>query len=252
MPQTFQSLCAGLAPVERDAELERLEAALAAFNRRPELAPIHHWTPELRAERWAVFSLHCRELYKASSVPVRFATIDLLRLEAWLPKAYGEMAAMLLELRDKPKLTAIGGARGRGKTGMACGLVRAFCRLGRPALYARVRDFFDALDGVPWAEKTAVKERYAKPDLLVLDEVQVRDAGKGWQDNDLTTLIDRRYSEERATVLLSNLNPAALVQNLGDSVHRRLNEEGQIWETNWPQLDPLRQQYDQRRRNDNG
>jgi hypothetical protein len=199
------------------------------------------WTPELRAERWAAFVRLCRANYLAACVPDEFVGIDLMRLPDWIPAGYRDLASVLLTMRDEPeqwktRLIGIGGDRGRGKSGLGCGLIRAFCRLGYSALYARVRDFFDALDGVPWEQKPSIKDRFTRPDLLVLDEVQVRDSGKAWQDNELTTLIDRRYGDKSATVLLSNLKPDAFMINLGESINRRLAEGYGIYETDWPRL----------------
>jgi IstB-like ATP binding protein len=231
------------APISRriDPEARRLDGAFEAYWRRIDDAQHHtpHWTPELRAERWAGFRNECWRMFRAARVPDRFRTIDLLKLPEWIPPGYRALSEILLGLRDKPMLIAIGGDRGRGKTAMAGGLIRAFCRLGRSALYARVKDFFDELDGAPWEQKPSAKERYATPSLLVLDEIQMRDAGKAWQDSELTTLIDRRYGESRATLLLSNLKPAALDEHLGESVKRRLSEEGGTYETDWPLLSAL-------------
>jgi DNA replication protein DnaC len=158
------------------------------------------------------------------------------------------MAGLLLGLIERPQLVAIGGERGTGKSAMACGLANAFCDLNQRARYATVARYFEVLSSAPWEEKAAARERFRRADLLVLDEVQVRDADRAWQDNELTSLIDARYADERATVLVSNLTPAALEQNLGASVCRRLNEQGGVYEAAWPQLEPLRQAWEAQRR----
>jgi DNA replication protein DnaC len=215
-----------------------LQQALARFLQNLPSARLE--TPALLAERAAQFALKCAELRRVSGVPARFSTIDLRDHAKWLPAEYVELSDMLRTLITQPVLIAIGGDRGTGKTGMACGLVNAFCDLGRPAMYRRVADFFDELGSRPWEGKSALRSAYAEPDLLVLDEVQVRDADKQWQDNELTTLIDRRYGENRATVLLSNLKPAAFKTNIGESVVRRLIEEGGMFEATWQRIDVLR------------
>jgi DNA replication protein DnaC len=131
------------------------------------------------------------------------------------------------------------GDRGRGKTHLACGLVNAFCDLGRRGVYRRMRDYFNDLSRVEWAAKDKVRRLYLDPALLVLDEVQVRDADREWQDNELTDLIDRRWARHRSTVMLANCEPAALWKNLGASIQRRVIESGDVWQTDWPRIKEL-------------
>lgn len=249
MTQTLRSLSESYpasSEAERDPEEDRLERAFLAWNRRlnDSRSQTPRITPEMRAERWALYAHECRQLFSQAKVPDRFSTVDLHKLPDWSPDGYRDLAQLLLTLREvqpdgAARIIAIGGDRGRGKTALACGLIRDFCRLGRSALYARVRDYFDALDGVPWEEKPRVKQKYQMPELLVMDEVQVRDAGKAWQDNELTHLIDHRYGAGLVTVLLSNLKPGALTANLGESINRRLGEGYGIVETDWPLLSAL-------------
>lgn len=194
-------------------------------------------SPALIAERAALFALECRKLHAASCVPPRYAKLGLRTFPEWMPVKYRALAEVLTDLIDRPLLLAIGGERGTGKTGLGCALANAFCDLGRPALYARAFDFFDVLSSAPWEKKHEIRKQFRAPALLVLDEVQVRDADRSWQDNELTTLIDGRYADEKATVLLSNLTPEALEQNVGMSIWRRLIEQGGVYETEWPRLE---------------
>jgi DNA replication protein DnaC len=195
---------------------------------------------DLLAERAAIFALECRKLREASGVPARYAKLDLRDRPAWMPEKWQKLADILLEIIDAPLLLAIGGERGTGKTGLGCALVNAFCGLRRPGMYRRAFDFFDEMSAASWTDKSAVRAAYRRPDVLVLDEVQVRDADRQWQDNELTTLIDGRYADEKATVLLSNLTPDALEANVGMSVWRRLIEQGGVFKANWPRLEVLR------------
>jgi hypothetical protein len=108
--------------------------------------------------------------------------------------------------------------------------------LARPAVYRRIADYFDQLSGAPWEAKQKIRTAHLTPELLVLDEVQVRESDREWQDNELTSLIDRRYGDRRLTVLISNLTPDALRENLGLSIWRRLSEEGGVYEADWPRI----------------
>jgi hypothetical protein len=203
-------------------------------------------TPELLAELAALYRLECRRLIESAHVPARFAGIlisDILserHRSTWLPAGYVELARVLDGQVEQPNLLAIGGDRGTGKTQLGCSLINTFCGLNRPALYLRVADYFGALGSAAWEQKEAVRAGAVRPALLVLDEVQVRDTNREWQDNELTTLIDRRYGEKRSTLLLSNLKPDALEKNVGASVWRRITDEGGVYETDWGRLESLR------------
>jgi DNA replication protein DnaC len=222
----------------RTRRREMLEEAFDVFN--STLAPVAHWSPEMKTARWARYAHETKVLFDTSGVPDRFREMDLYKLDLQrLPKGYLELAGVLRGLIERPQLMAVGGDRGLGKSALACGLVRAFCDLYRSSLYRRIADVFDELDAATWERKAEIRVAYSRPALLILDEVQVRDPNKAWQDNALTTLIDRRYADGLATVLLSNLKPAALVENLGESVHRRLDEEGGVYEADWPRIHEL-------------
>lgn len=194
---------------------------------------------ELRTERQARARWEAFQLVKASGVESHFAKADLRNLRAELPAQFRQLAARLRNLLAEPELIAVVGDRGRGKTWLGCALVHAFCHAQKPALYRRTKQFFDELSTAEWEAKEAVRRRYVAPALLVLDEVQVRDADRQWQDNELTSLIDRRYAADKATLLISNFSAEMLGNNLGESVTRRLTEGGGIWETPWGQIEEL-------------
>jgi hypothetical protein len=226
----------------------RIEAAFNAFCA-AELHDVYRWTPGIIAERWARFAHECVVMFAASGVPERFRDVDLDYLtERWLPEGYRKLGVVLMRQIDDPGLMAINGERGCGKTALACGLVRAFCHLGRPALYLRAHDLFDRLGAADWKDKDRVRADLRRPALLVIDEVQQRDEARQWQDNELTTLIDHRYADRKATVLLSNLTHAAFAENLGASIMRRLVEECGIYETTWPTIQQLQAAHEQANR----
>ena len=223
---------------------KRLDGAFQAFINRERRTrgwnPI--WTTQLRAEVYFRFALHCRELINASGVPEPERRWNLECLSPRLPAGYRELAGICLDLIDNPKLLAVIGDRGRGKSTIAYGLAIKFCELGRPALYCTAAEYFGELTGAPWEKKQEIRKKYFSTDLLVIDEVQVRDADKQFQDNELTTLVDRRYREDRATLILSNLKTEELKKNLGTSIWRRLIETGgDPIETDWERIEVIKQ-----------
>lgn len=238
------SLLAAKTPTTSPTEWgARLDAAFEAFiSRRSQerggWTPT--WTANLRAEMWAQFSHECRELLKASGVPPLDQAWNLEDVADWVPTGYRKVAKRMLKMIDEPVTLAINGGYGTGKSTLAWWLVTKFCNLGRPAVYRTASEMFNELNTAPWAQKQAAREQWIRPALLVIDEVQVRDAGKDWQDNELITLIDRRYREHKATLLMANLEPEELKDNLGGSIWRRLIETGgNPIDANWGRLKEL-------------
>lgn len=199
----------------------------------PPCRPISH---DLQAERRALQALERRQLQRHSGVEARYRDMDLRNLPRWVPAPYRAAAAALLDLLPTPQMVALCGERGTGKTALACGAVNAFCAAGKPAIYLMLLDFFSDLSKAPWDAKDAIWRKYLIPDLLVLDEVQVRSTDREWQEQELFRLIDKRYAAMKATVLISNLAPDALADSLGPSITRRLLEEGGAIACDWARL----------------
>ena len=184
-----------------------------------------------------------RELLSKAGVPIRYARADLDNVDAVPQAARGPYAKAVDKLKDaatKPVVIVLCGPRGPGKTHMACGLVRQFCKAGRPAVYAVTNDVFDAIKatyGNRELSEQRVESRFSSPALLVLDEFQERGA-TDWEDRKLTRLIDKRYADNKTTLLISNQTPKAFMAAAGDSIANRVLEGGIVIECTWPSLRP--------------
>jgi DNA replication protein DnaC len=164
-----------------------------------------------------------------------FLDVRLDRLPDWLPDGYRRMARHLLTMLKKPQTMALCGDRGRGKSALACGLVRAFCEKEMYARYLTANGFFNQISRDMQSELA----KLTKLHLLVIDEVQSR-SPPPWLEPQLAEIIDARYADSRPTLLLSCLPPAELQSNLGDSIHRRIIEQGGYLEADWPRIAEVR------------
>lgn len=125
---------------------------------------------------------------------------------------------------------AILGNRGTGKTQLAvCIAMRAAEKGG--VLYLTAFDFFLRIREA-FSRESKKTERQILAELtsirfLILDELQER-GESAWEDRLLTSLIDRRYRDKRATMLLANLSESEFRKSIGPNAEDRLREGGGI------------------------
>lgn len=132
------------------------------------------------------------------------------------------------------------GDRGSGKTQLATELVRDARMRRDKAKYTTSIDFFLSLREAFRSDKEAPTERkamepFVTPKLLVIDEIHER-GGSEWEDRMLRYVIDKRYGDRLDTVVIGNLRPEALFEQLGKSVRSRFEEIGTLIECvglNW-------------------
>lgn len=141
------------------------------------------------------------------------------------------------EIVQQGGIVALIGSRGTGKTQLAAELVVRACRDAKRAQYAKAMDFFVELrtsfkaDGE--GDETSIMQRYIRPWLLVLDNVDRR-GGSEWEDRMLTHLIDKRYDLGVATILIANLDLAAFADHVGADVIDRIRDGGGLIVADWP------------------
>jgi len=130
------------------------------------------------------------------------------------------------------------GERGPGKTQMAAfwGQETAF-QLKRARYYkshdflCTIREQFDK-DGHRSQKAREELHDAKKCHLLILDEWSEL-AGTDWEKRTMTNLIDHRYDNLLATVIITNHTPAEAIKAVGDSIWNRSEEIGGILVCNW-------------------
>jgi DNA replication protein DnaC len=153
------------------------------------------------------------EMLRQIGVPRRFLDATVKRMEPLTGSLY------------------ITGVRGTGKTHLAASIVREYV-LGRrpyvsnvawisvPDLLLKIRATFR--DRSEQSESGIIEE-YSDCRLLVLDDMGVEKTSE-WSLQTLYTIIDRRYREERQTIITSNLSLDELAERLDDRIASRLSE----------------------------
>lgn len=158
------------------------------------------------------------------------------RTELLGPKEWHECLTMLKGKLGTGFLLALVGNRGPGKTQLAVELMRHACEGLIASRYAHAMDIFIDIKGAyrrdaNRSERQVIDDYCAKP-LLVIDECQER-GETDWESRLLRYIIDRRYQDKKDTLLISNGEPKAIAENLGDSIMSRCNETGGLKECKW-------------------
>lgn len=175
-------------------------------------------------------------LFDAAECPPRHASMmfEHCRGEEWR-----KTANMLFSgLRNVKGFSAmLIGDRGPGKTQMAVHAIKFAClKLGWKCLYSKTVEMLLKLKQ-GWNENKSEIETlkpYMFPDLIVLDELQDRIEGD-WSNQILTYLFDKRYDQEKSTILIANIKAgdASVRACIGSSIYDRLFECGEIVNFDW-------------------
>lgn len=122
------------------------------------------------------------------------------------------------------------GDTGCGKTGAACYIVKRLLQKGFSGYYIDTNDLLETID-TSWSgeedKKAQARDKLLKlrtVDVLVLDDFGSEYAkNKEWLYNQFLKIIKHRYSENRPTIMASNIDPVNLMSNFDEGSFARLS-----------------------------
>lgn len=129
------------------------------------------------------------------------------------------------------------GDRGPGKTQMATYWAHQRAISGKG--YGKYIKTFDFLAKIKasWTDskqsEPEILRPYQRTKFLVLDEFQERSESE-WDNRTLTNILDHRYDDRLATVLICNLNDTELADRVPASILSRAEEVGGRVHCDWP------------------
>jgi len=133
------------------------------------------------------------------------------------------------EMRRRGTCLIFSGEPGTGKTHLACAIANAVIRQGSAALFITVGDAMRSIkrayDRDAGISEASAIDTLVGPDLLILDEVGA-DYGTEHSKTLLFDLLNKRYEQVCPTIILTNLDAAALREYFGERVMDRLREDG--------------------------
>lgn len=215
-------ICASMDAHRRAADEKRKEQALEKVRKEHEARLRAH------AATWAT-----------CGVPGRYnsCTFDNFKAETELQRAALEACERFPFLGDEE---GAGTARnlwllgpvGRGKTHLACAVLRAQHRDGESVVFTTPRDMIRDLRS-SWGERgSAAKEqealaRYTDCYALVIDDVGTS-FGKESELVQLFDVINERDAYDLHTIITSNLSPRQLLEVLGERIFSRLRDRALV------------------------
>lgn len=121
------------------------------------------------------------------------------------------------------------GNAGTGKTHLACAIANHLIAQGVSAVFTTVSDAMRAIKRTYDADSQMTElqaiQAFVDPGLLILDEVGAN-RGTEYEVQLVFDIINKRYENCRPTIILTNLDPQALRDCLGERVVDRLREGG--------------------------
>ncbi|MFI4861754.1 MAG: ATP-binding protein [Phycisphaerales bacterium JB063] len=127
----------------------------------------------------------------------------------------------------------LSGDRGRGKTQMAVCASREFAAKGKTVRYIRAMDLFrDLREGMNNNCESDRIKHFSRPHLLIIDDAHER-GDTEYETRSMVNLVDHRYGDEKATLLITNQSRAAFAKSVGPSIVSRIVESGVFIECDW-------------------
>jgi DNA replication protein DnaC len=155
----------------------------------------------------------------AQLIPPRFQGA---KLGEFSPKMVDQITGWQ-EISGEGKNLVIFGPVGVGKSRAACAAVRKACAAG-PILFRPSGEMLNDLrpGGAPGAF-----DALASVPMLIVDDLGVEKV-TDWTTEQIDLLINRRWLDEKPTVITTNLEPADLSAHVGERAYSRLVGEGAV------------------------
>jgi len=157
------------------------------------------------------------------SIPLEYHHAELTGFPASVEEA--ARAWLSTGLAQAPGDLIVYGDGGTGKTHLACALTKEALRGGRDVTYRQMNNIYeevqDATDNQFEERPNAIKPRYKRAPVLVLDEIGAG-SNSDFERRTLLEIISDRLVHKRPTVVTTNLSLNQIAAKLDDRLASRL------------------------------
>jgi DNA replication protein DnaC len=183
---------------------------------------------DCRCRRARIAAAHVRSL--EARIPRRYRAIsfehsDVFEMERRFPSQVRALRAFVRDIDanlDAGRGLWLTGGFGTGKTALAMIVSRAAIDSGRSvAIYSCPRLLNMIRESIDGGGVVDFLDRIAAADLLHIDDLGAEHR-TDWVLEQLYSIVNARYEEERSTIVTSNLNPIELGEQLGERIVSRL------------------------------
>lgn len=156
---------------------------------------------------------------------ISFEHSDVIDIERRCPTQVREIRAFVRDIGanvDAGRGLWLTGSFGTGKTALAMIVSKAAIDAGRSvAIYSCPRLLSVIRESIDSGGVLGFLDSLTQVDLLHIDDLGAEHRTE-WVIEQLYTIINARYEEERSTIVTSNLDPTALAEQVGERIVSRL------------------------------
>jgi len=169
----------------------------------------------------------------AAGIPKRFLgkTVNGFTADGLTQREVKQKAAAagknLAEILQSGKNLIFTGSSGAGKTHLACALATLASNLNRSVRYTTHEKYIvDCLSSDSLGDTI---RKYTSPDLLIIDELLLRQKHTETAQQHLNTLVQERYDDQKSTIFISNHSLEKIREMVGDIVYSRMIEDSTLF-----------------------
>ena len=183
---------------------------------------------DCRCRRAKIAAAHARSL--EARIPQRYRAIsfehsDVIDMDRRFPTQVRAVRSFVRDIDENPDTGRglwLTGGYGTGKTALAMIVSRAAIDAGRSvAIYSCPRLLNMIRESIDGGGVIDFLDRIAAADLLHIDDLGAEHR-TDWVLEQLYTIINARYQDERSIIVTSNLDPLELGEQLGERIVSRL------------------------------
>jgi DNA replication protein DnaC len=184
-----------------------------------------------------------RAIANQAKIPERYKLASLSQLKPVCPNARKNILVAERYIADFEENLEMGrcmilsGGVGTGKTHTACSIAREVINRGYRARYTRFPSMMREIKATYGTDENGkesqVISEFTWPHLLVVDEIGIG-YGTPYEENTFSDIMAERYDNLRPTILISNLDFAAIERSIGDrNMSRMVDRGGFILNYDW-------------------